>query len=188
MASSPGRPTGMASAAWFLVLLVSGCTIVRPIRTVDMLTPVDEGLAGARTKTAVVEVFDGTSNPVWGAYAARVLSDDLSSRGAFSRVSVSTTSGPDADYVVKGALEHLFYGGTEDATRVSVRVRVVDASGRVRFEKVVKASMEEAAFHVTWLRRVDPPSPAVEEVLTRVLGQIARDIAVRTASPAGQNP
>lgn len=167
------------------VLFCCGCTVVRPIRIMDTRVPVDGCLAGASGKTALVEPFEAPDNPSWGRRAAKVLIDELSVRGAFARVSLMDKTPSSADYVVRGTIEHLSYGGTEGPTVVSVRIRVMDTlGGGLCFERSVRASMEEAGFHMGLLRMVDCESPSVEEVLERALRDVAVDLAERTALPA----
>lgn len=172
-----------------VALVLAGCTIAMPLVNRDVSTPVDTGLAGAGGKTAVVRPFDTSLDASWGMYAARLLADELSAAHAFREVRVSARDDAGCAYVVRGSLDHLHYGGTEESTRVFVRVSVERSGGPGPcFVRVVKASVEEAAFHLTRLCRVDPPSPPIEDVLGSVLADTARDIARRTSLPAVEDP
>lgn len=182
----PCRPT----APWILLIVVmAGCAVVKPARVLEESTPVDRGLQGAYLGTAAVEPFECRGDAAWGLYAAQRMADYLMENEAFRQVTVGENSSKNAGYIVRGSLEHLFYGGNDEPTTVFLTVRVLSASDSgLRFQKSMKVSSEKDAFHMVWLRGVDVPSPYIEEVLNAVLKVAADDIASRTHSPAIQNP
>ncbi len=172
-----------------LLVLLSGCALVRPVRHFEEATPVDWGLAGAYLSTAVVVPFDAKESGQWGTYAADRLAAHLRETGAFRKVVVSGEGGQQAGYIVRGSIDHLFYGGDTGPTEVFLSVQVVGASdSKARFQRTAKASLRKSAFHMVWLRSVPVDQPYLEEVLSGMLKHIGDDIASRTLSPAVQNP
>ncbi len=170
-------------------MFMAGCAVVKPNRSFETVTPVDCGLSGAYLGTAAVIPFDAKENDDWGVYTARRLTEYLMESRAFRQVVLSDDSHPKTGYLVTGTLEHVSYGGSDGPTTVFLSVQVASASdSRVRFLRTVKASSGKSAFHMTWLRMVDVPSPYIEEVLNGILRDVAADIASRTHSPAVQNP
>lgn len=173
----------------FSVLVLSGCTLVMPTRHLDESTPIDRGLQGAYLSTAVVLPFDARGSEAWGMYASRQLADFLRENGAFRRVSVAGEGDAEPGFIIQGTFDHLAYGGNDEPTTVFLTVKVISASdSQVRFQRSTKASSSKSAFHLAWLRRVDVPSPYIEDVLAGLLKAIASDIAARAHSPAVQNP
>lgn len=171
------------------VIFLNGCALVKPTRRYEETTPIDEGLAGANQGTAVVLPFVAKDLDIWGAYAARSLREHLLEHKAFHTVAPMEDKVSSAEYIVTGSIDYIGYGGSESPTVVFLTVKVVARSGsKTLFYRTVKASSQKSAFHMTWLRRVDVPSPDIEAVMTVLLEKIAVDIASRTQSPAVQHP
>jgi hypothetical protein len=171
------------------MVVLSGCAMVRPDRHFEEATPVDWGLAGAYLSSAVVVPFDAKEPGQWGAYAANRLAAYLRETGAFRQVVVSGEGGQQAGYIVRGSIDHLFYGADTGPTEVFLSVQVVGASdSKVRFLRTARVSLRKRAFHMVWLRSVPVDQPYLEEVLGGMLKHIGDDIASRTLSPAVQNP
>lgn len=172
-----------------LAALITGCALVKPTRHYEEATPVDWGLAGAYLGTAAVTPFAAPEYEEWGMYSAHRLSEYLFENKAFRQVAVAMEPDPKTSYIISGTLEHLAYGGSQGPTSVFLVVKVTSTSdSQVRFYRSAKASSSRSAFHMTWLRSVDVPSPYIEEVLNGVLKDVASDIASRTHSPAVQLP
>jgi hypothetical protein len=172
-----------------ILMLAGGCAVVTPVGNYEESTPMDSGLAGASDRTAVVMPFDAKGNDAWGAYAAQRMKQCLIEQKAFQQVVYSEQKPQGAGILITGTLDHLSYGGIDSPTTVFLTIKVVSTpDGQVRFYRTAKASSAKKAFHLTWLRRVDVPSPYIENVLNGMLERIAKDIASRTALPAVQNP
>jgi hypothetical protein len=172
-----------------MVLLVSGCALVKPTRNYEESTPIDQGLAGTFLSTAVVTPFEAKGNENWGAYAAQRLTEYLNEQKAYRQVVYTKDKVPGADYIITGTLDYLSYGGNEAATTVFLTIKVQSAAdSQTLFYRTAKESSKMSAFHLTRLRIVDVPSPYIEEVLNTVLKHIAKDIASHTNLPAVQNP
>lgn len=181
-----------ARIVWPVVLvlmLAGGCALVKPTRYYEEATPMDEGLAGASKGTAVVMPFDAMGNDMWGIYAAQRMTEYLIEQKAFRQVAFSDKKPQGTGYLITGTLDHLSYGGNESPTTVFLTIKVASTpDDQVHFYRTAKASSEKSAFHLTWLRRVDMPSPYIENVLNGMLERIAEDIALRTTLPPVQNP
>ena len=173
------------------LVLASGCALVMPTRHYEEATPIDSGpgLAGAYSNTAAVMPFDAKGNDEWGVYAAQRLMEYLIEQKAVRRVFFIEKRPQDVNYIITGTLEHLSYGGNEEPTTVFLTILVIGASdSQTLFYRTAKASSKKSAFHMTWLRSVDVPSPYIEEVMNGMLERIAKDIALRTNLPAVKNP
>ena len=172
-----------------LMVILSGCALVRPVRHFEEATPVDWGLAGAYLSTAMVMPFDAKGSARWGTYAAHRLAAYLRETGAFQQVTLSGEGGQQAGYIVRGSIDHLSYGGETEPTEVFLSVQVVGASdSKVRFLRTARVSLRKSAFHMVWLRSVPVDQPYLEEVLSGMLKHIGDDITARTLSPAEQDP
>lgn len=172
-----------------LVIFVSGCALVKPTRHFEESTPIDQGMAGRYLSTAVVMPFEARGSDDWGVYAAQRFTGYLIGQKAFRKVTCSSNIQPGTDCIITGSLDHLFYGGNDTPTTVFLTIKVLSAdASQTLFHRTVKASSRMSAFHMTWLRSMDVPSPYVEEVLNNLLERIAKDIASRTNLPAIQSP
>jgi hypothetical protein len=170
-------------------IFISGCALVKPTRLYEESTPIDQGLAGTYLSKAIVMPLEAKGNESWGAYAAQRLTEYLIEQKAFRQVTFSKNKVPGAGYIITGSLDHLSYGGNEDATTVFLTIKVLGAAdSQTLFYRTAKASSKMRAFHMTKLQGVDVPSPYIEEVLNSMLERIAKDIASRTNLPAVQNP
>jgi hypothetical protein len=170
-------------------IFISGCALVKPTRIFEESTPIDQSLAGTYLSTAVVMPLEANGNESWGAYAAQRLSEYLIEQKAFKQVTFSKNKLPGTGYIITGSLDHLSYGGNEDATTVFLTIKVLGAAdSQTLFYRTAKASSMRSAFHMTKLQGVDVPSPYIEEVLNSMLDHIAKDITSRTNLPAVQNP
>jgi hypothetical protein len=172
-----------------LVILTSGCALVKPTRYYEESTPIDQGLAGTYLSTTVVMPLEAKGNESWGAYAAQRLTEYLIEQKAYRQVVYTKDKVPGAGYIITGRLDHLSYGGNEEATTVFLTIKVLGgADSQILFYRTAKASSKMSAFHMTRLQSMDVPSPYLEEVLNSMLERIAKDIASRTNLPAVQNP
>lgn len=171
-----------------LCLMLAGCAFVKPTRHLDEVTPIDWGLSDSFEHAVTIVPFDA-QNDTWGLYAAKQMTQYLIENKAFKQVIFSETEPAETPYVLKGDIEHLFYGGTHSPSQVCVSVRIVDTrDGQTRFMRISKMSSEKTAVHATWLSRVYVPSPYPEEIMNALLRHIAGDIAERTALPAKERP
>jgi len=171
-----------------IIGLVSGCALVKATRHYEESTPIDWGLANTSARSVSVMAFTA-EDPKWGVYAARMMKDYLLEEKAYSRVVLTEDKQPKTAYVITGALEYLAYGGTDIPTAVVLTVRVIETKdGQTRFMRTARASSQRSAYHVTMMRRIFVPAPYPEELLAGMLKRIAHDIALRSASPAVQNP
>ena len=172
------------------LVLAGGCAIVLPTRHYEEATPIDSaGLAGAYSNTAAVIPFDAKGNDGWGVYAAQRLTQYLIEKKTFKQVDFAGKRPPEVSYIITGTLDHLSYGGYETPTAVFLTVKVIRTSdSQTLFYRTAKASSQKSAYHMTWLRSVDVPSPYIEEVMNGMLEGIAKDIASRTNLPAVKNP
>ena len=169
-----------------LVLILSGCALVKPNRHYEESTPIDWGLANTFESSASVVPFVAEDSK-WGVYAAQRMEEYLLEEKAFRKIAFLDEGDPKPAYVITGTLEHLSYGGPYDPTSVFLTVRVIDtADGQIRFMRTARASSEKRGYHMTLLRRVYVPSPYPEEVMNGILKHIAQDIASRSRSPAKQ--
>ncbi|HVN71755.1 MAG TPA: hypothetical protein VMU10_07035 [Desulfomonilia bacterium] len=187
-----GRGHGLAGITGMLgimCIILSGCALVMPTRIYDEATPIDTGLAGMYLSTAAVMPFEAVGYENWGVYAAKKLTGSLLKHKAFRQVVYAEKKPPEVNYIITGTLENLSYGGNEGPTTVSLTVKVVGASdSQTYFYRTAKESSKKSAFHMSWLRRVDVPSPYIEGVLSSMVDRIAKDISSRTNLPAVQNP
>jgi hypothetical protein len=175
----------------FLALLaLTGCAAVKPDRHYDEATPIDWGLESSFENSITVMPFDAQDEK-WGVYAAKQLQQHLLESRAFRRVvySESEPTPGQAQFVLKGSLEYIYYGGTHSPSRVCVSVKIIDLrDGKTRFLRVSRMSSSKDAFHLTWLSRVYVESPYPEELLNAVLVHIADDISSRTVLVAKKCP
>ncbi len=187
-----GHYNSMMMILWtmpLMFLLVSGCVLIKPTRHYEESTPIDQGLAGTHLSTAVVMPLEAKGNESWGVYAAQRLTEYLIEQKAYRQVIYTKDKVPRADYIITGTLDHLFYGGNEDATAVFLTIKIQGATdSQTLFYRTAKASSKMSTFDMTMLESVDVPSPYIEEVLNGMLERIAKDIASRTNLPAVQNP
>ena len=170
-------------------IVISGCALVKPSRDVDEVTPIDWGLGDSFESSITIYPFDAQDEK-WGIYAAQRIKDHLLEHKGFRRVVYSDKAqATPTPYELRGELEYLFYGGTHSPSRVCITVRIINtADGDTRFLRIARASSENTAFHMTWLKRVYVRSPYPEELLNSLLKQVAGDIAKRTNLPAKKCP
>jgi hypothetical protein len=183
------RATLLFWSMFLALIFASGCALVKPTRHFEESTPIDQGLAGTYLSTAVVMPLDAKGNESWGAYAAQRLTEFLIEQKAYRQVVYTKDKAPGTGYIITGSLDHLSYGGNDDATAVFLTIKVLGAAdSQTLFYRTAKASSKMSAFHMTRLQNVSVPSPYIEEVLNNMLERIAKDIASRTNLPAVQNP
>lgn len=160
-----------------------------PVSSGNVSTPVDRGLAGAADTEAVVVPFESPGGEKWGVYAAAILAEELGKTRAFRAVSASRDCAGACRYIVKGSIDHLYYGGTEDPSAVFLKVSVSRREEpEPRFVRIARLKAGEAAFDLSQLRMTDPASPPVEDMIGRLLRDTAVDIASRTRLPAVEDP
>jgi len=180
--------TVLKSMIMCICVLIAGCAMVMPTRNLDEVTPIDWGLENSFENGVTIMPFDAQDEK-WGNYAARQMKQHLLETGAFRRVVLSEKDKTATDYVLKGEIEHIFYGGTHSPSKVCVTVRIFEVKdGKTRFLRVSRATSEKDAFHMTWLSRVYVPSPYPEELLNALLKHIAEDISQRTLLVAKKCP
>lgn len=182
-------PSIRYSVILFLALiLLAGCALVMPDRRFDEATPIDWGLENSFETSITVMPFEAQDEK-WGVYAAKQLQQHLLESRAFRRVVYSESEKSQTQFVLKGNLEYIYYGGTHSPSRVCVSVKIVDAKdGKTRFLRVSRMSAGKDAFHTSWLSRVYVESPYPEELLNSLLGHIADDISQRTVLIAKKCP
>jgi hypothetical protein len=175
----------------FLVLsifVIAGCAVVKPDRHYDEATPIDWGLENSFESSITVMPFDAQDEK-WGVYAAKQIQQHLLESRAFRRVVYSDSEKTQTQFVLKGDLEYLYYGGTHSPSRACVSVKIIDTrDGKTRFLRVSRMSSEKDAFHLNWLSRVYVQSPYPEELLNAMLVHIADDISQRTILIANKCP
>jgi hypothetical protein len=165
-----------------LSLLLSGCAIVKPHLDYQADTPIDWGLGGGFESAITVLSFDtGEFEPKWGVYAAKRMQEYLLEEKAFRRVVYGDKEPVTTPYVLKGEINHLYYGGTFTPTKVYVTIRIIERSdGQTRFMRKGSAECEKRAFRFDFLSRLYVSSPYPEELLNGILKTTAKDIARRT--------
>jgi hypothetical protein len=171
------------------MIALTGCALVKPDRHYDEATPIDWGLENSFEGSITVTPFEAQDEK-WGVYAAKQLQEHLLESQAFRRV-VYSGSGkpPDTQFVLKGDIEYIYYGGTHSPSKVCVSVKIIDTrDGKTRFLRVSRMSSGMDAFHLNWLSRVYLPSPYPEELLNAMLVHIADDISQRTVLIAKKCP
>jgi hypothetical protein len=172
----------------FLLMLTTGCALVKPDRHYDEATPIDWGLENSFESSITVMPFEAQDEK-WGVYAAKHLQQHLLESRAFRRVVYSDTGKAQTQFILKGDLEYIYYGGTHSPSRVCVSVKIIDVKdGKTRFLRVSRMSSAKDAFHVNWLSRVYVPSPYPEELLNAMLVRIADDVSERTSLIAKKCP
>jgi hypothetical protein len=171
------------------MLMLTGCALVKPERHYDEATPIDWGLENSFEGSITVMPFEA-QDAKWGIYAAKQLQQHLLESSAFRRVVYSESGkAPQTQYILKGDLEYLYYGGTHSPSRACVSVKILDTKdGRTRFLRVSRMSSGKDAFHMTWFSRVYLQSPYPEELLNAMLVHIADDISQRTTLVAKKCP
>ena len=166
-----------------LALVLSGCALTHPVYDVKTSTPVDWGLADGFENVLAVKPFICPSNAALGTYAARRMHEYLLEKEAFRRVVLAGDGPVYSRYVLEGEIQDIYYGGTNEATRVSLNVRIIDRTdGHTRFFRKAAGSVATKGVSLQWLQRYYAPAPLPEEVLTGMLETIAADIAERTAA------
>lgn len=182
---------GLRLGAIILCLALAGCAIVRPHLTTQQETPIDWGLECSQTSAVTILPF-ATDNPAWGVYAAQRLQEYLLAEKAFQRVILAEKEPVLTPYVLKGEIDHMYYGGTFTPSRVYVTIRVINRQdGQTRFLRKGFAEGDKRGLDLELMTRLYVSSPYPEELLAGLLKTAARDIAQRTAPtahcPSGQN-
>jgi len=167
-------------------VFVSGCSLERPYVKFDDATPINWGMRGAFHKGITVLPFDTAHyDKKWGIYAAKKMKEYLLETRAFDRVISQDTPSDSTQFILKGRITYLWYGGSYGPSDTSIEVRVIDkADGKTRFLKQSTISYERRAYSISRLMRLYISSPIPEQLLNGLLRHIAEDIAQRTHLPS----
>ena len=102
------------------MLMLTGCALVKPERHYDEATPIDWGLENSFESSITVMPFEAQDEK-WGIYAAKQLQQHLLESRAFRRVVYSSAEPAGTQFVLKGNLEYIYYGGYSAGHKVGDR-------------------------------------------------------------------
>jgi len=183
---------GLLPVCLLLCLCFSGCAIVRPHMDSHQTTPIDWGLEGTRGSAITVLPFvTHDQEERWGVYAGQHMQEYLLAAKAFERVLFAEKEPVTTQYVLKGEIEGLYYGGTFTPTSVQVTLRVINRQdGQTRYLSKLSAAAENRGLDLELMTRKYVSAPYPEQVLNGILKKLAHEIAERTheAAPGAQEP
>ena len=180
------KPAVIIAVCLSLYLCMGGCAIVKPHMDSQQSTPIDWGLEGARSSAITVLPFTThDQDPSWGIYAGQRMQESLLAAEAFERVLYAEKEPVTTQYVLKGDIDGLYYGGTFTPTRVQVTLRVIDRrDGQTRYLTRLSAAAENRGLDLEIMTRKYVSSPYPEQLLNGVLKKLASEIAQRTHTNA----
>lgn len=164
-----------------MLVLLSACAFTHPRYAREDGLPIDWGLDGVADESVAVLAFSGPDLR-YGIYTAKRLKEELLNEAAFKRVIYAEQEPVDTRYILRGEIVDLYYGGTNEATRVSLNLRLIDrADGQTRYLRKFAVRYAVKGFSLQWLNRYYAPAPLPEQVLSGLMKEVAVELAERTA-------